>query len=462
MLSQKISRLMELVGAKNSDIAINADFDQSNISRLRSGARIPEKRSTSINKFANGLIIFSKQIGKIEILCNAIGCDSIISHDEIKDNLLEWLYNNLKPLPEMLDTTNLDAGKLFGERLNVIMEVAEISNASLSKSANIDPSYLSRMRNGSRLPNEKSKILNILCEILIKQIIKKNKVSTVEDITGISSEFIKVDHTSFLIKWMLNPPKILQKDPIHNLISKIERINFDSEIPIPKLCSFSFDETLKDSSELYHGVHGLQKAVSRFLYSTLSNYDKEILLYSDQNMDWMNGDYHIKWLSLMCEAIKRGVKIRIIHNIERSSNEILEAVASWLPLYISGIIESYYYTKNLDNRLSYTMFLNPNRACIEGVCVNGFEKKCDYRYITDNNSIDLHTKEFEELIRKSKPLICINNSISTPSSKSIQRIIGNVQIYIENDIVIINKLSPPHTSLQFDHPILLDIFRDFI
>jgi hypothetical protein len=64
MLSQKISRLMELVGAENSDIAINADFDQSNVSRLRSGARIPEKRSTSINKFANGLIIFSKQIGK--------------------------------------------------------------------------------------------------------------------------------------------------------------------------------------------------------------------------------------------------------------------------------------------------------------------------------------------------------------------------------------------------------------
>lgn len=462
MLSQKISRLMELLGAENSDIAINADFDQSNVSRLRSGARTPEKTSTSINKFANGLIIFSNQIGKTEVLCKTIGCDSIINHDEIRANLLNWLYDNLKPLPTKLNTTNFDAAKLFGERLNVIMEVAEISNAGLSKSANIDPSYLSRMRNGSRLPNEKSKILSILCSILIKQIIKKDKLSTVEDITGISSSIIKEEDPSFLIKWMINPPNIAEKGPIHGLISKIERINFDSEIPIPKLCSFSFEETLHDSSELYHGVHGLQKAVSRFLYSTLSNYDKEILLYSDQNMDWMNGDYHIKWLSLMSEAIKRGVKIRIIHNIERSSSEIIEAVASWLPLYMSGIIESFYYTKSLDSRLSYTMFLNPNRSCIEGVCINGFEQHCDYRYITDKKSIDLHTQEFKELIKRSKPLICINNSISSPSPKSIQRIIGNVQIYIENDIVIINKLSHPHASLQFDHPILLDIFRDFI
>ena len=63
--------------------------------------------------------------------------------------------------------------------------------------------------------------------------------------------------------------------------------------------------------------------------------EKDLYLFSDQNIDWITADkaFQQKWMSLMIQCVTSGVKIHIIHNIERNLTEIGEAIRSWLPLY---------------------------------------------------------------------------------------------------------------------------------
>ncbi len=67
----------------------------------------------------------------------------------------------------------------FNEKLNYLMNELKISNASLSKVSNIDPSLISRLRNGERIPSYGSdQIKNISkgLELIIKKENKKIKV----------------------------------------------------------------------------------------------------------------------------------------------------------------------------------------------------------------------------------------------------------------------------------------------
>ena len=94
---------------------------------------------------------------------------------------------------------------------------------------------------------------------------------------------------------------------------------------------------LSDSRPLYHGMTGLQTAVLRFLGNVIGNVierkEKDLYLYSDQNIDWITADkaFQAKWMSLMIQCVTSGVKIHIIHNIERNLAEIGEAIRSCSP-----------------------------------------------------------------------------------------------------------------------------------
>lgn len=77
----------------------------------------------------------------------------------------------------------------------------------------------------------------------------------------------------------------------------------------------------------------------------------------------------------MIQCVTSGVKIHIIHNIERNLVEIGEAIRSWLPLYPSGQIESFYLDGQKNTIFSTTLFLCPGYACIYGNNVVGTENK---------------------------------------------------------------------------------------
>ena len=460
MLSDRITLLMSSINAETADIAELAGFDRSNISRMKSGARVPKKNGRCMDRFVEAMIDFAENCGKCETLCSVISYEGEFSRSELHSYLLEWLYG--EPILPKLKEKHHDpeAKRCFGKKLDTLMDILEISNVKLSKAVNIDPSYLSRMRTGKCLPNERSKVLERICNVLISRVADKGKMSDLSEAVNIPAEFLSSE-PRLLMEWMLSSKETAYKAPVGQLLNTIEYIDIKPDIPVLDFDISDFASELSDTSVQYNGIEGLRSAVIRFLGTTIRSGD-QLLLYSDQSMEWMNGDFRKIWLALMIGVLKKGVHIKIIHNIERNSTEMLEAISSWMPLYMSGLIEPYYCLKRQGERFGHTFFLDTENSCIEGVCVNGFENSCTYRYITDKTELAQCRMQFDSLLSECRPLVMISRDIHTPSENGIHKTIGGIHLDIMDNKAVISRLSAPYYSFSFDHPLLLGAFRSFV
>ena len=90
---------------------------------------------------------------------------------------------------------------------------------------------------------------------------------------------------------------------------------------------------------------------------------------------------------------------------------MFSAIANWMPLYMTGSISSYYFRKQSQSRFSYTLFLCPDFACVEGGGVAGGEDVHGiYRYDTDAEILEAHRRGFESMLEKAKPLVSVYKS----------------------------------------------------
>ena len=88
------------------------------------------------------------------------------------------------------------------------------------------------------------------------------------------------------------------------VVGMVDQIgSFSADIIKPPMSFETATEktALSDNQPLYHGMEGLQTAVLRFLGNVIERKEKDLYLYSDQNIDWITTDksFQQKWMSLM-------------------------------------------------------------------------------------------------------------------------------------------------------------------
>ena len=105
------------------------------------------------------------------------------------------------------------------------------------------------------------------------------------------------------------------------------------------------------SAAFYYGTEGKREAVLRLLIDyCAAEAPQELLVYSDEKIGWLSADegYTRRWSDAVLRLIGRGVRIRIIHSIDRDWGEMLDELRKWLPVYLTGAVESWYCPKARD------------------------------------------------------------------------------------------------------------------
>ena len=74
MLSERITELFGLLQCTNTDIARFAGCSPSNISRLKSGLRVPDRGSLSILRLARGVYLYADYENLLGLLSELCGC----------------------------------------------------------------------------------------------------------------------------------------------------------------------------------------------------------------------------------------------------------------------------------------------------------------------------------------------------------------------------------------------------
>lgn len=413
MFKDKVNGIFALLEVNSADVARAALCDKSHISRMASGARVPKNGKAGARRLVNGIYLCADEKGKVDELCRLIGCGPVDSADKVKEQIALWLYDNEKADAGAATRKESVPFRALGEKIGAVMELTNLSNVRLGRSLNLDPSYISRFRNGFRSPKSNPKMMNDICALFLERAAEQNKLGELAKLTHESAELFSDRDKAFdaLYAWLYNDERTDFPPFVEGLIEGFG--SFSGEIKKPPL---SFSEAadgydLSGCEPIYYGTDGLRRAVILFLGNVIERKEKELFLYSDQNMDWIVDDreFFLRWASLMAHCVANGTTINIIHNVDRDFSEMAEAIKSWAPLYLSGKIRSYYCKSKVGERFSTTLFLCPAYACISGCSVSGVEGEFGlYRFDTDPSALARHEAAYRELLGRSAELVRVH------------------------------------------------------
>ena len=449
MLSERITYLLKKLDVENSVIASYAGCTPANFCRLKSGARQYSINSITIKKFTEGIYSYCCDNGKLDDLCILL---STAESDErtVTRALVKWLFED-----DSLNETDQDAEEniLFGKKLCTLMEIAKISNVKLSKALSIDPSYVSRMRSGKRIPKKSTGLMVRLCSVLAERISEQGKQKELEEITGANVNNNRLSELIFV--WLYDRDMPANVQAVRNFIEQMNsmssaNIQNNTELVLPKV----------PTQEFYLGDKGLQQAVIRFLGGVIDNHSREIRLYSDNAIDWMTGDFKQLWAAMMKACLKNGTHIRIIHNVDRSVNEMIQAIICWMPLYMTGLISPYYSTRANSDKFTCTLFIDPDNSCVQSFGVREMSSEAEYCFITDERGLDKGIRSYNALLTKCRPLLRIESDY-LPSPDAEEYMIGNVRMIFDEQNVIIQNQSRLSSSFIFSYAPMCKAFRSF-
>lgn len=293
MFTERLNKIMKIIGAKPTDIAGIIGCDRSAVDRTCKGSRVPQNGGKSASRLVSALYSFADEQGKTEDVLNEIGCSASLSSEQIKGKIMRWLYDGEEPIKARKeDPAVLHAHDKFGQRFSAILDLAEFSNVRFGKLLNIDPSYISRFRNGLRTPVSNSKLTEEMCRVLYSRLKELKYLSRLAGLMNVSQENLSndTDWEKELYSWLFLSEDNTVSSFVAGMVDQIG--SFSADI-IKSLLSFetAADKTaLSDSRPLYHGMTGLQTAVIRFLGNVIERKEKDLYLYSDQNIDWITAD----------------------------------------------------------------------------------------------------------------------------------------------------------------------------
>lgn len=416
LFKDKIQQVLNCLGVKDTNLAARAGIDHSFISRVKNGQRTPRKDSNNLKQLVNAIYTVADESNKLDDLCVLIGRPDLKEKVNIKSKILEFLYAD--------KSTEINSDKLkydnFGYRLDKVMTSFNLSNIRLAKILNIDPSLISRYRRGDRSPKSNKQLMLLISNSIFNIIVKENKRKELGGVINSTVDEVTSDTFYSWLYGMENDNEVVDK-----LIKIINSFNFNTNytlVPLEQLAPNSEDNK-KDN--VYLGTKGLRQAVKTFLYNVINSNCKAIYLFSDQNMDWMKEpQFVMEWASLMIHCIKAGVTIHIIHNIERNMDEMLEAIAKWTPLYMSGCIIPY-YSRNVykHSGFTHTLFIAPGVATVEGWGIVGKEENITYSYCESEIIIKNSVQSYNKMLEDCGPLMKVSFNSFNEDINKVQYII---------------------------------------
>jgi len=299
----------------------------------------------------------------------------------------------------------------INEKLDFLMKISGTTNSALAFYTSIDASHISRLRRGERSIPKKSNYLNAIAGYLARHCIEDYQKKALADAMNTKSFMLKdINEISELISFWLVDEQESEENAVGEFLDELSNFKFKKIPEIELNYKLKATKSKKSDNLAYFGIDGKRTAVIEFL-SMVLDIDKPqtLLLYSDEDMDWLieSYDFKVKWAALMSKVIKQGNKIKIIHTVSRDLNEILEAINEWLPLYMTGAIEPYYYPKKRDGVFKKTMFIAPENCALISSSVGNMVDSSACFLNKEKESVKSITNEYQNFLELCRPMMRI-------------------------------------------------------
>ena len=292
---------------------------------------------------------------------------------------------------------------MFSERLDFLMRLTGTRASALARATRLDGSYISRLRNGSRPLPQKPVFLSDMGAYFAKRIKEEYQVKSLCDVLNLHAWPEDDSEGSRLITdWLSRNSKLsLPIEPFLKSFAASSKFALGSAKQKPEVSGLK---------RFYFGNGGKREAVLHFFALLLKEKTpRTLFLSSDEDMSWLYEDpaFAARWAADFTKILAAGNRVRIIHHISRDFNELFEAVSKWIPVYMTGMIEPYYYPRLRDGILRRTLFIVPGLAAVVSSSVEKHTEGMLNELITEREALEALYFEYENYFGLCRPLMKI-------------------------------------------------------
>lgn len=298
----------------------------------------------------------------------------------------------------------------FFEKLDFLMNISNTSNSALALNIKLDPSHISRLRRGERNALKNETCISAMSAYFARHCEQDYQQKALSEALNLSVLPHDESHLSeYIAKWLSEGGKT-EANSVESFLSGLVKTKNRHIIP-PSVASCNATSTnSKNDIDVFYGIAGKRRAVIEALTDILeTGKPQTLLLFSDEATDWMSDDreFTMQWGFLMSQFLSLGGKIKIIHTVSRDLDEMLRAINQWMPLYMTGAIEPYYYPRKRDGIFKRTLFVAPNISAIVSTSVGNTNDNAANIVFRDKNAVTASEREWLEYLSLCKPLMRI-------------------------------------------------------
>ncbi|MBP1760594.1 MAG: Transcriptional regulator [Firmicutes bacterium] len=298
----------------------------------------------------------------------------------------------------------------FHEKLDFLMNITRTSNISLAQSTFLDASHISRLRRGERKLVKDAAYIKTMATCFARQCNEDYQKKALLEAMKQPAALLQDPDTvaEIIYHWLLDSGD-KEMDAISGFLDGMAKIQFKKSACEERLL-FSEPDVMRADVSLFYGNQGKRDAVLAFLTMVLESRQKvTLLLYSDESIDWLTEDlsFLASWANLMSSIVMQGHRIKMIHTINRNLDEMLEGLAKWMPLYMTGAIEPYYYPRKRDGVFQRTLFIAPGIAAVTSTSIENIKNKAVNLLLKDARAVDALAEEYNCYLNLCKPLMRI-------------------------------------------------------
>ncbi|TJX15883.1 hypothetical protein E9840_01630 [Tissierella creatinini] len=300
----------------------------------------------------------------------------------------------------------------FFKKLDFLMNLTNTGNSALGHKVKLDPSYISRLRRGKRNAIKDEAIISKMADYFARHCVSDYQHKALLDTLNINMALFDTDELSMSIaKWLSNEQNE-EIQAVGGFLDDLNKLNLTPKMP-KKMSEAAkhineSSQLQQDEISIYYGIEGKRQAAEHFLLKVAAQ-DKPqtLLLYSDESTDWMTADpeFAARWAGLMVTVLSKGNKIKIIHTVSRDLDEMLNAIHQWLPLYMTSLVEPYYYPKKRDGVFKQTMFISPGVSAVISSSVGQSIHQAANLLVKNHKAIRAYADEFYQYLNQCKPLM---------------------------------------------------------
>lgn len=378
---EQLNEYLEELDCTAKELGEVSGVSAATLSRYRSGSRIPDAGTEAFNSICEAIGRIAGQRG-IETL----------TEEKVRESFLRCL-----------DMTAVDKEQLR-TNFNLLATALNMNMARLCQQINYDSSTVFRFRNGSRQPAEPEKFAEAVAKYVAENYTEAAEREKLARILQCDAcEFVEQEHSADRIKrWLLEPGREKENGVTHfleqldqfDLNEYIKAIHFD-EWKVPPAIPFRLS-----TSKSYTGLKNMMEAELDFLKDTvLSKSIDPVIMYSDMPMEEMAKDpkFPKKWMFGMAMMLKKGLHLHQIHNLDRSFEEMMLGLESWIPMYMTGQISPYYLKAGQDQVFLHFLKVSGSVA-LTGEAIRGYHSEGKYYLARSKDEVAYYRKRAGELL----------------------------------------------------------------